>query len=184
MSDSLRPVDCSPPGCSVHGILQARILEWMAMPSSRKISSSPLYSERSYASTPHESTQTSSPENTRGGAEAPRTGLIAPVLWSPPHSIRATSTLCSWQVGVAPSAPGPCPLFTLTTFRKGSALATCSGCLWRTSPEPTPGSVSPRDCALDYFQVFYEGPNCVPPLPNSYIEVLILRASEYNHIWR
>ena len=29
------PVDCSPPGSSVHGILQARILEWGAMPSSR-----------------------------------------------------------------------------------------------------------------------------------------------------
>ena len=29
------PVDCSPPGSAVHGILQARILEWAAMPSSR-----------------------------------------------------------------------------------------------------------------------------------------------------
>ena len=29
------PVDCSPPGCSVHGILQARILEWVAMLSFR-----------------------------------------------------------------------------------------------------------------------------------------------------
>ena len=29
------PMDCSPPGFSVHGILQARILEWVAMPSSR-----------------------------------------------------------------------------------------------------------------------------------------------------
>ena len=28
------PVDCSPPGSSVHGISQARILEWAAMPSS------------------------------------------------------------------------------------------------------------------------------------------------------
>ena len=28
-------MDCSPPGSSVHGILQARILEWVAMPSSR-----------------------------------------------------------------------------------------------------------------------------------------------------
>ena len=25
------PVDCSPPGSSVHGILQARILEWVAI---------------------------------------------------------------------------------------------------------------------------------------------------------
>ena len=29
------PVDCSPPGSSVHRILQGRILEWVAMPSSR-----------------------------------------------------------------------------------------------------------------------------------------------------
>ena len=29
------PMDCSPPGSSVHGILQARIPEWVAMPSSR-----------------------------------------------------------------------------------------------------------------------------------------------------
>ena len=29
------PMGCSPPGSSVHGILQARILEWVAMPSYR-----------------------------------------------------------------------------------------------------------------------------------------------------
>ena len=29
------PMDCSPPGSSVPGILQARVLEWVAMPSSR-----------------------------------------------------------------------------------------------------------------------------------------------------
>ena len=27
------PMDCSPPGSSVHGISQARILEWVAIPS-------------------------------------------------------------------------------------------------------------------------------------------------------
>ena len=32
------PIDCSLPGSSVHGILQARILEWYAMPSSRRSS--------------------------------------------------------------------------------------------------------------------------------------------------
>ena len=29
------PIDCSLPGSSAHGILQARILEWVAMPFSR-----------------------------------------------------------------------------------------------------------------------------------------------------
>ena len=33
MSDSWDPMDCSPPGSSVHGILQARILEWLSFPS-------------------------------------------------------------------------------------------------------------------------------------------------------
>ena len=32
------PMDCSPPGSSVHGIFQARILEWIAIPFSRRSS--------------------------------------------------------------------------------------------------------------------------------------------------
>ena len=32
------PMDRSPPGSSVHGILQARILEWVAIPFSRESS--------------------------------------------------------------------------------------------------------------------------------------------------
>ena len=32
------PLDCSPPGSSVHGILQAGILEWVAIPYSRRSS--------------------------------------------------------------------------------------------------------------------------------------------------
>ena len=35
VSDSLQPMVCSPPGSSVHGIFQARILEWIAISSSR-----------------------------------------------------------------------------------------------------------------------------------------------------
>ena len=35
VSDSFRPLDCSPPGSSVHGIVQARILEWVAISFSR-----------------------------------------------------------------------------------------------------------------------------------------------------
>ena len=31
------PMNCSPPGSSVHGILQARILEWIAIPFSRDL---------------------------------------------------------------------------------------------------------------------------------------------------
>ena len=32
------PMDCGPPGSSVHGIIQARILKWVAMASSRRTS--------------------------------------------------------------------------------------------------------------------------------------------------
>ena len=35
MSDSLPPMDCRPPGSSVHEIFQARILEWVAISFSR-----------------------------------------------------------------------------------------------------------------------------------------------------
>ena len=35
LSDSLWPMDCRRQGSSVHGMLQARILEWVAVPSSR-----------------------------------------------------------------------------------------------------------------------------------------------------
>ena len=31
------PIDGSPPGSSVHGVLQARILEWVAIPFSRDL---------------------------------------------------------------------------------------------------------------------------------------------------
>ena len=31
------PVDCNPPGSSIHGILQARILEWVAISFSRSV---------------------------------------------------------------------------------------------------------------------------------------------------
>ena len=31
------PMDCSPPGSSIHGILQARVLEWVAISFSRDL---------------------------------------------------------------------------------------------------------------------------------------------------
>ena len=37
MSGSLHPVDCSLPGSSVHGIFQARILEWVAISFNRSL---------------------------------------------------------------------------------------------------------------------------------------------------
>jgi len=37
VSNSVQPMDCNLTGSSVHGILQARILEWVVMPSSRDL---------------------------------------------------------------------------------------------------------------------------------------------------
>ena len=41
------PMECSPPGSSVHGILQARILEWIGIPFSR---ASPQHRDRTWDS--------------------------------------------------------------------------------------------------------------------------------------
>ena len=38
MSNACDPMDCSPPGSPVHGISQARILEWVTISSSRRSS--------------------------------------------------------------------------------------------------------------------------------------------------
>ena len=43
-------MDCSPPGSSVHGILQERILQWVVMPSSRGSSQSRNRTHVSYIS--------------------------------------------------------------------------------------------------------------------------------------
>ena len=42
------PVDCSPPGSSVHRILQARILEWVAISFSRESSQPRNWTKVSY----------------------------------------------------------------------------------------------------------------------------------------
>ena len=44
------PMDCSPPGSSVHGIFQATILEWVALPSSRGSSRPSNQASLSYVS--------------------------------------------------------------------------------------------------------------------------------------
>ena len=43
------PTDCSLPGSSVYGILQARILEWVAIPFSRDLSDAGIGSRNSDA---------------------------------------------------------------------------------------------------------------------------------------
>jgi len=49
-------MDCSPPGSSVHGILQARVMRWIAMPFSRG------YSERGSSALSADSLPSEPPE--------------------------------------------------------------------------------------------------------------------------
>jgi len=48
------PMDCSPPGSSIHGILQARVLEWGAIALSTVITPCPIHLEKGMAT--HSST--------------------------------------------------------------------------------------------------------------------------------
>ena len=64
------PMDCSPPGSPIHGMLQARILDWVAMPSSRGSSkpqiepASPALAGRFFTMEP----SASPPSNTERGS--------------------------------------------------------------------------------------------------------------------
>ena len=51
---TLQPMDCSPPDSSVHGILQARILEWVAMDGSGKCLVSSLFTPLSLPGFPRD----------------------------------------------------------------------------------------------------------------------------------
>ena len=92
MSDSCDIVDCSPPGSSVLGIYQARILEWVAMPSSRK-SSQPSDQTASPASPVD-----SSPLNHMRSQSCSLTVLLTVTL----DSLALVSSCVTWMI----EAPG------------------------------------------------------------------------------
>ena len=73
VSDSWRHVDCSPPSSSVHGILQARILEWVAISFSR-------YYEWREDNLLQLNRNTGRRANPREGQAAKMVGVVSPVL--------------------------------------------------------------------------------------------------------
>ena len=77
------PIDCSPSGSPVQGILQAKILEWVAMPSSRG-SSNPGIESRSPAlqadSLPSE--PSGKPKNTGVGSLSLFQGIFPAQEWN------------------------------------------------------------------------------------------------------
>ena len=84
------PMDCSPPGSSVHGILQARTLELVAMPSSRGASPSRV----EHASSVSSALQADSSPSESSGKALKR--LVLPEPREDPskrfHSVRPHST--------------------------------------------------------------------------------------------
>ena len=82
------PTDCSPPGSSVHGILQARILEWAAIPFSRE------------SSQPGDRTQVSCIK-----------GRFF-TIWAAREALSSVSLPCAFSMTVSQALP--CPWFNWT----------------------------------------------------------------------
>ena len=100
MSDSLRSRGLiSPPGSSVHGILQARILEWSAMPSSRGPSQPRDRTHISYVSLHWQAD--SLPSELQGG-ETEKEGndcIILPTYWNTESLSKLSIKFSSWHPG-------------------------------------------------------------------------------------
>ena len=90
------PVGCSPPGFSVHGILQARTLVWVAMPFSR-------------GSSPCGAREVRSPCAWRGGACHFYRAMEADSGFKPDSSVHGTSQakILEW-VAISFSRVSPC----------------------------------------------------------------------------
>ena len=100
-------MDCSPPGSSVHGILQARILEWVAMPSSRGSSHPPQESNQHLLNLLHWQA---------GSLPLPPPGK--PFFGGTcPNSVKHTTFLCKYSLG------SPVPKVVWVSF--GDSEATC-----------------------------------------------------------
>ena len=129
-------MDHSPPGSSVHGVLQARILEWVARPSSR--GSSQPRNWQLFPLSPHQSLM--SP------ALADRF-FITSITWEAPHpaSVQFSSftqsclTLCEPMNRSTPGLPvhHQLPEFTQTHFHRVSDAIQPSQPLFSPSP-PAP----------------------------------------------
>ena len=77
-------MDSSPPGSSVHGILQARILEWVAMPSSRGSSQLKDQTQVSYIGRQdlyHYTTRETHRETRNGACLAVKSRLLSYTTW-------------------------------------------------------------------------------------------------------
>ena len=116
VSDSLQPVDCSPPGSSVHGILQARTLEWVTIPFSRGFSRP---RDRTWVSCIVGRFFTTEPP----GKPGLRGGVAKACRWASPCKLR--SPLCCLPFFFSMDA-GICQLCMLTSYQKKSVSCQCA----------------------------------------------------------
>ena len=91
-------MDCSPPGSSVHGILQARILEWVAIPFSRR------------SSPPRDQTQVSHTAGDSLPSEPPGKPFsrICVTSYKEPKTSAEKHPLANGRIQVRLRAPEPC----------------------------------------------------------------------------
>ena len=124
MSDTLRPMDCSPPGSSAHGILQARVLEWVAIAfSSRAIGPPNFFATKNVillCNTPLSSSLSNRGSKASGFQGRPRPG------WN--------TTLAELELGNRGSSAAACQSTTrlCCSYPEGSALpmSKASQCDW------------------------------------------------------
>ena len=121
------PMDCSPPGSSVHGIAQARILEWAAIPFSRGSSWPRDWGWISYIA-----------------ADFISWWAAAPGLWEPPASPSSPAALLACPHLSPPSSGilGVLPPSSAWIASPGSWL-TCGNSSWLQFPYPSAGSCTP-----------------------------------------
>ena len=87
------PIDGSPPGFPIPGILQARILEWVAMPSSRDL--------------PHPGMEPRSPATQADTLPSESPGKPLLQLAAAAKSLQSCPTLCDPIEGSPPGSPIP-----------------------------------------------------------------------------
>ena len=138
------PMDCSLPGSSVHGLLQVRILEWVAIPFSRGSSPPRARTQVAYTArrffttwTTRKALQTSCK---RARAPSLLTGALAQVAASPPqpraeelrpqHLLREGSYVCSSHSWVCLGGIRTEALFELRLYGKWEGWEKFQAGLW------------------------------------------------------
>ena len=118
VSNSSQPVDCSLPGSSVHGIFQARVLEWGAIAFSENMAQMNLFTEQK---------QTPRHREQACGCQGEREGWSG-TLWPSFLGCASCSRLCHRYLAHAVSTRRLCPRPRPWAQSLSWALALSGGC--------------------------------------------------------